>query len=115
MQPNVSEHQYLELAKHSEIKLERAKQTAYVCAIILSGWMVASLLQSAKPMSGVTIAPSLDGSAFGAWLCGMWATIHVYRLLDDGKTKRGIRDWLKVAALVGGAAILWALLYSDRL
>ncbi len=115
MQPTIIDDRGTDLKRYElDTKLDRAKHTAYVAAIILSGWMLAMLVRSAYPGSGISIMPSLGGPSFGAWLCGMYATIHVYRLLDDRQTRRGLLDWLRVAALATGAAILWGIVYSGN-
>jgi hypothetical protein len=115
MQPTITDDRNIDLKRYeTDSKLDRAKHTAYVGAIVLAGWMVAMLLRSAFPSSGISIAPSIGGPSFGAWLCGMWATIHVYRLLDARQTQRTLRDWLRVGALVCGAAMLWAIVYSGQ-
>ena len=115
MQPNITENNGVELKRFEvDARLERAKGAAHFGAILLAGWLVAAILRSAYPGGGISHAPSLGGPTFGLWLCGMWATVTVYWLLDAGKTQRGFRDWFRILAMVAGSALIWAIVYSGQ-
>jgi len=115
MQPTAIANNENDIKRHeTDARVERAKSAAYFGTVLLAGWIVAALARSMYPGGGISNTSSLGGPAFGLWLCGMWATISVYRLLDAGKTQRSFKDWLRVGGMVIGAALIWGIVYSGQ-
>jgi hypothetical protein len=115
MQPTVTiENETGIERKDGDSRVERAKGAAHLGTLLLAGWLIAALVRGMYPGGGISQAPTLGGPAFGLWLCAMWATISVYRLLDAGKTRMGVKDWIRNVALSVGAAFLWAIVYSGQ-